>query len=204
MRLACFLFLFLLLPLRATANELLVLGDSISAAYGMEREAGWVSLLQARLDAEGVPVEVINASISGETTSGGLTRLPGLLERHQPEWLILELGGNDGLRGTPLNLIESNLEALVEHARAAGAGVVLLGMRIPPNYGPRYAEGFYDLYGRIAKRHGLPLQPFFLEGVATRPPLMQDDGIHPTAEAQPLLLDNVWPLLEPLLTPPAG
>lgn len=201
MRLTWCLFLLLALPLKGAATELLILGDSISAAYGMERRAGWVSLLQQRFDAQGIPARVINASISGETTSGGLARLPTLLDRHQPGWVILELGGNDGLRGTPLSLIEANLDGMIRQSQQAGARVLLLGMRIPPNYGPRYAEGFHDIYISLAKRHRVPLQPFFLDGVATRSELMQRDGIHPTAEAQPRLLDNVWPLLESLLTP---
>lgn len=204
MRLTWCLFLLLVLPLKGVATELLVLGDSISAAYGMEREAGWVSLLEQRLDAQAIPARVINASISGETTSGGLARLPDLLQRYQPDWVILELGGNDGLRGTPLGLIEANLETMIRQAQQAGAQVLLLGMRIPPNYGPRYAEGFFDLYGGLAERYGVPLQPFFLDGVATRPGLMQRDGIHPTAEAQTQLLENVWHLLEPLLTDGTG
>lgn len=195
---------------------LLVLGDSISAAYGMERHQGWVTLLSQRLDgrppvAEGTRVSsgkassveekwtLVNASISGETTRGGLTRLPGLLERHQPEVVIIELGGNDALRGTPLPVIEKNLKRLVRTSQEAGARVLLAGMRVPPNYGPRYAEGFFALYEQVAASFDVALVPFLLEGVGGQPDMMQADGIHPRARAQPRLLKNLWPYLQPLL-----
>jgi len=186
--------------LRATALELLVLGDSISAGYGLDTKSGWVQLLEQRLQQQRPKVNVINASISGETTSGGLTRLPTLLERYQPRWVIIELGGNDGLRGTPLKAVESNISALISRARDAGAEVFLLGMRIPPNYGRRYAEGFFQLFGRVAERTQVSYFPFFLEGIGGVPELMQTDGIHPNDKAQGQLLDNIWPQLESLLT----
>ncbi len=187
------------LSVPAQAETVLVLGDSISAAYGMETAQGWVALLEQRLEQQGYALRVVNASVSGETTSGGRSRLPGLLERHQPALLILELGGNDGLRGVPLEAIKRNLEALISQARQAGASVLLLGMRIPPNYGPVYADGFFALYADLSERLGTALVPFLLDGVGTDPELMQPDGIHPTASAQPALLDQVWPVLEPVL-----
>ena len=188
------------MPVRVMALELLVLGDSISAGYGLEDKSGWVQLLEQRLKQQHASVKVINASISGETTSGGLTRLPKLLERYQPRWVIIELGGNDGLRGTPLKAMESNIERLITEAQNAGAEVLLLGMRIPPNYGHRYAEGFFQTYARVAKRHQVSYYPFFLEGVGGIPELMQTDGIHPNEKAQDRLLNNIWPQLESLLT----
>ena len=175
------------------------MGDSISAAYGIEAEQGWVQLLADRLQDVGVDVSVVNASVSGETTGGGVVRLPGSLERHAPDVVIIELGGNDGLRGYPIARIRDNLTRMVSMAREAGADVLLLGMFVPPNYGARYMNGFHENYHRIAAEAGVELVPFLLEGVATDAALMQDDGIHPTAEAQPLLLDNVWPTLAPLL-----
>ncbi|KDE41084.1 Arylesterase precursor [Nitrincola lacisaponensis] len=180
-----------------SANTLLVLGDSLSAAYGIPPEQGWVALLEQRLPAE--DFQVINASVSGETTSGGLTRLPALLSRHEPDLLLLQLGANDALRGLPLQVIRSNLDALVEQARQAGTEVLLIGIRIPPNYGPQYTESFFNLYAEIADQYALPRVPFLLENVALDWNLMQSDGLHPNADAQPLILDNVWLHLEPLL-----
>ncbi len=194
------LLLVLCLPVRVEALELLVLGDSISAGYGLEADAGWVRLLERRLQGRGAEVSVVNASISGETTTGGLTRLQDLLDRHQPELVIIELGGNDGLRGTPLKAVESNLDALVSRSRDAGADVLLLGMRIPPNYGRRYAEGFFRVFAKVAERNRISYHPFFLDGIGGTPELMQSDGIHPNDKAQQRLLDNIWPQLEPLLT----
>ncbi len=178
------------------APTLLVMGDSLSAAYGIERESGWVQLLDERLTDE---VEVINASISGETTSGGVTRLPELLRQHQPDIVLLELGGNDGLRGLPPQQMRANLARMIEASQQAGARVLLLGIRIPPNYGQAYADAFSRVYRTLAERHDVPLVPFILDGIALDDTLMQDDGIHPTAEAQPQVLDNVWPALEKLL-----
>nr|WP_246403919.1 arylesterase [Halomonas stenophila] len=184
-------------PLQAAERPvLLVMGDSLSAAYGIERQAGWVSLLASRLTGE---ARVVNASISGETTRGGATRLPELLRQHAPDIVLLELGGNDGLRGLPPGQMRANLAAMIEASRAAGAEVLLLGIDIPPNYGPAYREAFTGVYRRLADRYGVPLVPFLLQGVALEEELMQADGLHPTAEAQPALLDNVWPALTPLL-----
>jgi len=176
---------------------LLVMGDSLSAAYGLERpEDGWVSLLAARLDDE---ARVVNASISGETSAGGATRLPELLRQHSPEIVLLELGANDGLRGLAPGQMRTNLESMIEKSQASGAQVVLLGIDIPPNYGDAYRAAFTGVFEDLAKRHELPLVPFLLEGVALEDGLMQDDGLHPTAEAQPLILENVWTTLAPLL-----
>lgn len=183
----------------AAGGTILVLGDSISAGYGLEAREGWVSLLEERLAERPESYEVVNASVSGETTGGGLARLPDALARHRPELVVLELGGNDGLRGYPIARIRANLARMVALAREAGARVLLIGMHIPPNYGPRYTEAFHGTYRQIAERDGVALVPFLLEGVATDASLMQGDGIHPTAAAQPLLLDNLWPTLLELL-----
>ncbi len=176
-----------------------MLGDSLSAAYGIRLEQGWVALLQGRLKAKGYGHRVINASSSGETTGGALARLPRALERHRPAIVIIELGGNDGLRGLPLEEVQANFESLIRLSRAAGAKVLLVGMRIPPNYGPAYTNGFHDLYGKLARKHRLPLVPFFLDGIALDDSMMLEDGLHPNAAAQPKLLDLVWPQLKPLL-----
>jgi acyl-CoA thioesterase-1 len=181
------------------APRILVLGDSLSAAYGLPREAGWVALLQSRLREEKFPHEVINASISGETTAGGRTRLPALLSTHKPAIVILALGANDGLRGLPLDETRANLEAMITAARRAGARVLLVGMRLPPNYGPAYGEPFFALFGELARRHRVAYCPFLLEAIAGRRDYFQADGLHPTAAAQPLILDTVWRSLKPLL-----
>jgi acyl-CoA thioesterase-1 len=175
---------------------ILVMGDSLSAAYGIEQEAGWVRLLDARL---GTTAEVINASISGETSSGGTSRLPELLGQHEPDIVLLELGGNDGLRGLPPTQFEANMRRMIEMSLAADAEVVLLGIDIPPNYGQAYRNAFTEVFIRLADDYDLPLLPFLLEDIALVDELMQDDGLHPTAEAQPIILDNIWPVLEPLL-----
>ncbi|MCR6653343.1 MAG: arylesterase [Cellvibrionaceae bacterium] len=191
--------LWLIAPLVATAEpRLLVLGDSLSAAYGIEVQQGWVSLLEQRM-ASKYPYKVINASVSGETTGGGLARLPALLEQHQPRLVIVELGGNDGLRGYPLNIMKQQLARIIENSRAAGAEVLLVGMQIPPNYGPRYTNQFRDTYTQLAAQYDLPLVEFLLADVALNPQLMQKDGIHPTAEAQEKMLDNVWLVLQSML-----
>ena len=187
---------------RAEAPVILVLGDSLSAGYGLPAEQGWVSLLQRRLAERGFPHQVVNASISGDTTSGGLSRLPAALERHRPALVILELGANDGLRGQPPMAMASNLARMIELSQQAGARVLLAEMRIPPNYGPLYTQKFQATFGELAKRYDIPLIPFLLEGVAGNPALTQDDGLHPRAEGQPRVLDNVWPTLEPLLARP--
>ncbi len=179
---------------------LLVVGDSLSAAHGLSREEGWVALLETRLN-ERTPYRIVNASIGGDTTRGALERLPGTLKRHRPRVVIIELGGNDGLRGIALEEMKSNLTRLVELSQASGARVLLLGMHLPPNYGPVYTERFHATYHTVAKLTGAGLVPFFLKGVAEERTLMQEDGIHPRAAAQAQMLDNVWPYLEPLLAP---
>ncbi|KTS77375.1 esterase [Pseudomonas oryzihabitans] len=188
----------LLTPL-AMARTLLVVGDSISAGYGLADGQGWVRLLENRLQEQQSPYQVVNASISGDTTAGGLARLPQLLTAHRPEVVAIELGGNDGLRGQPLAQFERNLTALVQQAKAKGARVLLLGMRLPPNYGPRYTEGFAQVYQDVAKAQQVALVPFLLEGVGGDPAFMQPDGIHPRANAQQRLLDNAWPELQRVL-----
>ncbi len=183
----------------ASPPTILVLGDSISAAYGIRVEEGWVALLQKKLKSQGYGYRVINASVSGETTGGGAARLSRALELHRPAVVILELGGNDGLRGLQLAEVRNNLDSMIRKSRAARARVVLVGMRIPPNYGPAYTREFQSLYADLARRHALPLVPFFMERVLRAPEMMQDDGIHPAAPAQPVLLDTLWPMLQPLL-----
>lgn len=184
----------------AAASVILVFGDSISAGYGLARvDQGWVALLQARLRKEGYGYDVVNASVSGETTAGGLARLPRALAVHHPAIVILELGGNDGLRALPVESVRANLERMVDRAQDAGARVLLLGMRIPSNYGPEYTTRFAALYRALAHDRKLAFVPFFLEHVALDPSLMQADGIHPNAAAQTALLDQVWPHLQPLL-----
>lgn len=176
-------------------DRLLVLGDSLSAAYGLDVPDGWVVQLEKRL--QPLDIKVINASIGGETTSGGLSRLPRLLERHQPDWVLIQLGANDGLRGIPLTVIRENLAGLLEIVRDAGARPVLIGIMLPPNYGPMYADRFAAMYEELAVEQSVPLLPFLLEGVADDPALMQEDGLHPTAEAQAILFENVWEVLAP-------
>lgn len=178
---------------------LLVFGDSLSAAYRMDQQDGWVALLQQRLDEQDLSIQVVNGSVSGETTAGGLARLPAMLEAHQPDIVILELGGNDGLRGLPVTSIRQNLERMIQMSQQTGAEVILAGIQIPPNYGPRYTGPFYAQYEELANQYDLVLIPFLLDGIAEQPALMQDDGIHPTAEAQPMIVDIVWPVLQDLL-----
>jgi acyl-CoA thioesterase-1 len=180
-------------------KKVLVFGDSLSASYGIEEEQGWVNLLSEKLRQAQSPYSVINASVSGETSTGGLSRLPAALAEFQPSVVILELGGNDGLRGLPLATLQSNLEEMVSLSQRAGAKVLLAGIQIPPNYGPRYTEPFYALFGDIAKSEQLPFVPFLIDGIPQQPELMQNDGIHPRAEAQHMILDNVWPVLAPML-----
>jgi len=186
-------------PAQARTQSVLVLGDSISAAYGMSLEQGWVALLEQQLGQRDPPWQVVNASISGETTGGGLRRLPALLEQHQPALVIIELGGNDGLRGYPLDALRDNLQQLVSLSQTAGAEVILVPMEIPPNYGSRYTAGFRDSFVEIARATDSTLAPFLLEGVATDPTLMQADGIHPAVEAQPILLHNILPTVQEAL-----
>lgn len=193
----------LFLPgLVSTANaqySLLVFGDSLSASYGMDEADGWVTQLANKLQAENWPVQVVNGSVSGETTTGGLARLPAMLNLYQPDLVILELGGNDGLRGLPIALIQQNLTDMIELTKAQGAEVLLAGIQIPPNYGPRYTEPFFKQFQTLAQEQDLALIPFLIDGIPQQPELMQNDGIHPKAEAQWMILENVWPVLEPLL-----
>lgn len=178
---------------------ILVYGDSLSAGYGMAVDEGWVSLLADRVHREGYGFQVVNASVSGETTSGGLERLPHALATHDPSIIVLELGANDGLRGLPLASTRSNLDAMIALATQGKRRLLLLGMRMPPNYGERYTQGFEQLYAALAHQHRTAFVRFLLEGVAGNPKLIQADGLHPNARAQPLVLDNVWPALAPLL-----
>jgi acyl-CoA thioesterase-1 len=182
-------------------TTVLVFGDSISAAYGMDQNEGWVNLLSEHFKGENRNVEVINASVSGETTGGGRVRLPKTLEIHQPDIVVLELGGNDGLRGYPIDKIQGNLEEMTRLSLEAGARVLLIGMVLPPNYGKRYTDKFEGVFPEIASAHGIDLIPFLLDGIATSQSLMQRDGIHPKPEAQQLLLRQILPKVEELLTP---
>jgi acyl-CoA thioesterase-1 len=185
---------------KAEAPVILVFGDSISAGYGLARvEQGWVALLQTRLKEQEYGYQVVNASVSGETTAGGLARLPRALMLHQPKIVILELGGNDGLRALPIAQMRANLVHMIDLSTAAGAKVLLLGMRMPPNYGPDFTEQFRSCYSDVARDKKLPLVPFLLKDIALSPNLMQADGIHPNELGQPQLLANVWPSLQPLL-----
>ena len=183
----------------AADRTILVFGDSLSAAYGIRSEQGWVALLAQRLQAQGYGYEIVNASVSGETTEGGLERLPRALQLHQPGIVVLELGANDALRGLPLNVTRANLGKMTELIQATGARLLLVGIRIPPNYGPRYAEQFAGIFPALAKQYHLPLVPFLLQDVALNPALMQEDGMHPNAAGEPPVLDTVWPYLKPLL-----
>ena len=186
----------------ASRRTVLVVGDSLSAEYGLERGTGWVALLAKRLAAQKLDVGVVNASISGDTTSGGRSRLPELLARHRPTQVILELGGNDALRGLPLSMTEANLGDMARRAKAAGARVLLVGMQVPPNYGRKYGDDFAQLFATVARAEGAALVPFLLKGIADAPQseaLFQADRIHPNAKAQATMLDNVWAGLRPLL-----
>ncbi|MNO32706.1 Esterase TesA precursor [compost metagenome] len=183
----------------ATAGTVLIVGDSISAAFGLDTRQGWVALLQQRLEHEGFDDKVINASISGDTSAGGQARLPALLAEHKPAVVVLELGGNDGLRGQLPTQLQQNLASMIDSARGAGAKVLLLGMRLPPNYGVKYTTAFEQVYSNLATQKNVALVPFFLDGVGGVPELMQADGIHPAQGAQDKLLENVWPTLKPLL-----
>ncbi len=178
---------------------ILVLGDSLSASYGLDRESGWVSLLEERLRERGLEYRVVNASISGDTTAGGLTRLGALLQDHEPSLVLIELGANDGLRGLGFDVIRNNLSKMIQRGHHAGSRILLTGLRLPPNYGAAYTDGFQAVFREVAEAESVPLVPDLLAGVAENWDLMQADGLHPTAEAQPRILDNVWPVLEPLL-----
>ncbi len=187
-----------------SSNTLLVMGDSLSAAYGVQTDRAWVNLLRQRLAKRDADWQVVNASISGETTDGGARRLPELLDTHQPDILILELGGNDGLRGFQPGDIKANLSSMIEASQQTGARVLVIGMQIPPNYGRQYTQAFSSLFPDLAERYGTALVPFFLKGIYDQPGMMQSDRIHPTAAAQSILLDNVWPHLVPLLEEAEG
>lgn len=192
-------FTFTALPAYSASKTVLVLGDSLSAEYGLARGKGWVTLLEQRLQQKNMPATVINASISGDTTSGGKARLSTLLEKHHPDVVIIELGGNDALRGLSLKASEDNFKAMIDMVKTQHSKVLLAGMRIPPNYGPDYSERFFSMYGKLAKANKIALVPFLLEGIAEKENLFQPDRIHPIAEAHPTILNNVWPHLLPLL-----
>ncbi|MBL8526834.1 MAG: arylesterase [Burkholderiales bacterium] len=196
----CVLFLFGWMALSAYAQPvLLIYGDSLSAGYGLPQDQGWVALLADRLRAEKFTYRVVNASVSGETTLGGAKRLEAVLAQHRPAIVVIELGGNDGLRGLPLATTRQNLETMIRTARSAGAQPLIVGMQLPPNYGTAYTEKFQALFEGVAREQKVPLVPFMLAGFGEKREYFQADGIHPTAAAQPLMLDNVWPVLRPLL-----
>ncbi|KRB93361.1 hypothetical protein ASE07_13010 [Noviherbaspirillum sp. Root189] len=184
----------------SASKTVLVLGDSLSAEYGLARGSGWVTLLEQRIRQSKLNVNVVNASISGETTSGGKARLPALLTQHRPDVVLIELGANDGLRGLPVASAERNLSDMIKASKATNAQVLLIGMQIPPNYGREYTQRFTGMYEKLAKETKVGLAPFLLQSVADDPTLFQSDRIHPVAEAQPIMLDNVWPYLKPLLS----
>jgi len=196
------------LSLAATANAysapktVLVVGDSLSAEYGIARGAGWVALLEQKMKSEKIDAKVVNASISGETTSGGKARLPALLGQHKPDLVVIELGANDGLRGLPVPSAEANLRAMIAAAQAQKARVLLVGMRMPPNYGRAYTERFFGMFKTVATSTKSPLVPFMLEGVADKPALFQQDRLHPTAQAHPIILNNIWPTFKKMVKQP--
>lgn len=197
-----FTFLLAASALAYGAGSILVWGDSLSAGYGLKADQAWPALLQSLLRREGFQHTVVNASVSGETTAGGRSRLPRALADYKPSVVVLELGANDGLRGLPAELMAENLEAMLTMARQAGARTLLVGMNMPPNYGPAYVTRFQQAYAKVAKAQDTPFVPFLMEGFANRQEMFQSDGIHPTAEAQPLILQTVWKGLKPLLARP--
>ncbi|MDO9150246.1 MAG: arylesterase [Methylotenera sp.] len=186
-------------PALAENPKIMIYGDSLSAAYGIPQQQGWVSLLQKKLASEHYQYEVINASISGETTSGGVSRINNALKQVKPSIVIIELGANDGLRGLPIQEMTTNLETIIQQSKESGAKLLLVGMRIPPNYGPQYTKLFSQSYVKLSQVHQIPLVPFMLENIAAKANLIQDDGLHPNAVAQPMVLDNIWPHLKKLL-----
>ena len=202
------LFLIAIMTLAASGSAysapktVLVVGDSLSAEYGIARGSGWVSLLEQKLKAENIQAKVVNASISGETTIGGRTRLPALLDQHKPDIVVIELGANDGLRGLPVASAEGNLRAMVKMAQKHKAKVMLIGMRMPPNYGRAYTESFFNMFKKLSRETRSPLVPFMLDGVADKPALFQQDRLHPLAAAHPIILNNIWPHFAPLVKAP--
>ena len=193
--------MFLVLSVTAAAVQaktLLILGDSLSAGYGLSQQQSWVYLLQQKLDQQNSGWTLINASISGETSGGGLARLPALLDQHKPEYVLIELGANDGLRGFPVQQLETNLLSMIKQATSQNSKAVLMQIRIPPNYGPRYTKLFTDLYPKVAKQQQVPLWPFFMETIALKPQWMQADGLHPNLEAQPVIADLMLALVASL------
>ena len=206
-RLFCLLVLFSVSTAQAQVPEvetILILGDSLSAAYGMEVSESWPVLLQERLDEQGYAYRVFNSSIAGDTTQGGLARLPRLLEKQRPAIVLIELGGNDGLRGLPLDVTRKNLAAMIEQSRSAGAEVIIAEIRIPPNYGPSYTQKFNAIFHELAKQESVTLLPFLLEDIALEPGMMLPDGIHPTAAAQPVIVDAVWEIAQAMLDAPVS
>jgi acyl-CoA thioesterase-1 len=206
-RLFCLLVLFSVSTAQAQVPEvetILILGDSLSAAYGMEVSESWPVLLQERLDEQGYAFRVFNSSIAGDTTQGGLARLPRLLEKQGPAIVLIELGGNDGLRGLPLDVTRKNLAAMIEQSRSAGAEVIIAEIRIPPNYGPSYTQKFNAIFHELAKQESVTLLPFLLEDIALEPGMMLPDGIHPTAAAQPVIVDAVWEIAQAMLDAPVS
>jgi acyl-CoA thioesterase-1 len=191
-----------LIPCSVSASDspvLLILGDSLSAGYGMDREHSWVNLLELRLEQNGHSYRILNSSISGDTTQGGLARLPRLIDRYQPEIVIIELGGNDGLRGINPDVTRQNMTRMIQYSQQSGARVLLTGIRLPPNYGAVYLQQFESIYTDLAAEYDTLLVPFFMDGVVFVPGLLQSDGIHPNEKGQPVLLDNVWAVLAPQL-----
>jgi acyl-CoA thioesterase-1 len=184
----------------APKQTILIFGDSLSAAYGIPKEQGWVNLVAQRIKDNQLPYEVANASVSGETTAGGLSRLPAALKQFKPSIIVIELGANDGLRGLPLDAMKNNLEKMIQASKQINAQVVLLGMFIPPNYGPKYTHGFKAVYLELSEKYKTPFVPFFLDGVSGHTDLVIEDGLHPNVIAQRKILENVWPTLKPLLT----
>lgn len=201
LRVGWIILLFTITAGASAAPTLLVMGDSLSAGYGLKQNEGWVALLQQRLMREKYPYRVVNASISGETSAGGLARIDDELKRHRPRIVIIALGANDGLRGLPLQQLRNNLDAMVRKTQKSGAHTLLVGMRLPPNYGPAYTTGFETVFRDVARTRRVALAPFLLDGLATNRDFFQADGLHPTAAAQARLLDNIWPRLKDLLKP---
>lgn len=190
------------LPALAANPKILIYGDSLSAAYGIPQQQGWATLLKEKLQSEKFDYDIINASISGETTSGGLTRFSSTIQQTRPQIVILELGANDGLRGLPVKEMQQNLHQMIQQSKKSGIKVLLIGMRIPPNYGPKYTEAFSQTYIALARQHKIPLVPFMLENVAAKPDLIQQDGLHPNAFGQPIIVENIWFELQKLLKKP--